>query len=696
MDLEPQTITYLSSLPGGGKTTWAINQLRVRIQKKRGITIYTAPTWELLKDIGEKIQEGLDPTEQRRVILVTEELKTGLGYRTLYELTRTLIRAVYKEIKLRTVAIGPYGAGVVLLMTHEAFLRLKSGFRDDGKPWVPRRHQIHVIFDEAQKCVLESEKLILPASLAQAVEPLLGLQELVNTREPKSLNSKPSPSQWAAAISHYKNEHPVSKSLRRTVDALTSIVSDIYGSNVQIIAQAQRRRAQDGSMSILFQSVMDPARVLHGWKSVTIMAAAFQQTQMYHVLSRSSIDPHPYEDDQMFQKRLDRIQTPIRIQSKIVPEIEIQERAIRRCWAGTYMTYASSGQRALSKGALDTGVVIESEDGFNTDLWIQELMDINARSEKPLGKAAFQVLLQDVVSDTGGSIRALNTELHEYIRTLPGLQKLTPVQYLVKRALSIHRAWHEAQGIKDIPLLPYTINAGTNKEYQKSVDQLNLDGLLPMEFKSQGSNKYLDYHVMAFLASINPEPEVKNIMKRLCPYYDPRMDHIVEQAVQSLARSSIRDPREGANRLLILPDEETARIVWAKGFDHLPKLIHPSEIPNLGIGPGVSKATVRELRQRYSIVKLRIRSNLTTDSGVGLTATQLRTPIAKHLRSVIPEYSELINTQRKLKAPRAKYDLEAMSLRVRELEAKLRPLINQETKKFLAKLDAGPEFRPSL
>jgi len=699
IDGHPQTIHYLSSLPGGGKTHWAIRVIQNRIRTGSGVTIYTAPTHKLLDEIGHKIRMGVDPALHPRIFKINDDLKKSLGLNTLREVAKVLMRAVSKSIRINNIEVPKLERGTVIMMAHETFLRLDSGYKENGKSLLPNRKRVSVIFDEAQKCVLQSEQMILPPELEGVLSKFLPLQELHEARTPIEIKSKLTRKELDDALQSYVAQYRLTPKVDRMFKDLKRVMEHVYGSAVRVMGQAQYNPR---TCTLQLQTVLDPARVFYGWKTVTIMAARLENTQMFHMLRLSGYEPLDGEDNDLFERRIQDIDCPIHLEQKRVPSIQIQERALRRAWSQAYITYASAGQSKLSMGLLDNGIVVRPEPGDNLDLWSSGLMELNAAPGAGLKPNILRNLIRGIAKVKGYSgtsrFRTNNEDLIAYIKTLPDLQPYTPIQYLLKRSVDINRAWNKAQGNYDPTPLLATINVGDGS-YEREAELLKFgaDDIIFVPFKSQGSNAYIEHHVFAFLASVNPHPGAKTVMEALCPSYNSDLDHLVDQAVQSLTRSSIRVPDMDAYRLLILPDKASAENVKKFGFSDLPTLIEPWDIGNLGIGNGLTKEDTKDLRNLHSIIALKFQKR---QAGNPVATKKRGTKFAakkKFLIQKIPQYKEIVSLKRRLAEKRASHDQDRLRDDLKTLESALADQIKLCEVQFERRWKAGDSFfKPEL
>lgn len=715
-----QPINYLSSIPGGGKTAWARRTMLQSVVKGVGLTIYAAPTHLLLNEVRNRMVRTITkryPPDQASTLtaklrLVDNEARTVLQVRDLQQLIRFHIEGGRDRNALGS--IRPLEPGSILFMTHESFLRLESGYLEDGSSRFPGRDRIDVIFDEAQKCALQSGRIVLPEALVDILEPYLSLRDLPTDQDRlRVLQVKDRGLEnLKRQIEAYTARIPMTKVQSDSLKTMLKILGHVYGDNVRIHA-VSKLQYRNQVASLQLQTVLDPARVFYGWKSVTLMAAHLDHSQMFHMLSNSSVDQLAKETNSQYKLRLFRTECRLKLQAKIVPRIQRQEEALKRCWSQSYITYAATSQDKLSKNMLSDGVVATLEPGFSVDLWNTELQGLLRTKQVRVSTRLANSIARSMSDPTAtpNSWMAIldlseeDKEIASHLGSLSGLLHMTPLQYLVQRSIFLARSWAHIHG-QDYRPLPISINIGSRKknrngEYREEIDQLGLsEGLhgdwIQVPFKSQGLNKFRHHNAIAFLAAVNPKRHELTALQTMCPHYDPDLDHVVDQAVQALTRSSIRMPNAQGKRLLILADETTARLVHEHGFLGKPRFVHPGDLEECG-SIRLDRDSSKELRKTSSIVAIRVRSR--TKSKERETYYQSKkTAEAQFIRSAIPEYKEYLSLTRRLKSPpRGKFNPEAATLRLATLESSIGDAIKTKRAEFKRRWANGEfEVKPEL
>jgi hypothetical protein len=64
--------------------------------------------------------------------------------------------------------------------------------------------------------------------------------------------------------------------------------------------------------------------------------------------------------------------------------------------------------------------------------------------------------------------------------------------------------------------------------------------------------------LVALLAGVNPEPVISRVLQAYLPEYDPDEDYIIDKAVQTIGRGSIRSSNSTERMMAIVPTYELA------------------------------------------------------------------------------------------------------------------------------------------
>jgi len=591
-------IHYASTLPSTGKTFWAVRQLVQKIKKKTGITLYVAPTNLLLREVFDSIHKKLTVAQMEHVHLVSyEELREN---NVIHHLD--LLIGGGRDMKYGRL-YAPAEPGTVILCTHEAFIGLNHGHteNDDGKVVynLRRRGEVSVIFDEARKCAIENQKFHIPFSILTTLfqkyirleNSYEGLQKdsdakkysrllLINTR----LDSN-----------NYNNIFKATKATRSLGEKIRRLLDTLKDEGVRMYASVDLEEENDsGKTYAVMQTILVPYHVFSGWKTVILLSAFFENSQMYHLLKQQDVSNRgSNETKKSFRRRIMRASTQgIRariILKNVTDQVVSAERvaAVKARYEKTSITYMSA-LTSFSQGHLSRGVMVSTKalQEFDFSEFFRTYRRLAEERQKQVGGTSLiplKVLLH--------LMRTEKTESHDqslinHVNTLPGLvKKYTPLQWYCLCAVRMSQIWQKKHGIKDIQPVPLTVNIGvrdlrnrgTQRYWLREVAKVLKSGIdaIEMPFVSHGLNSYSHLDTIGFLATLNPSPEVVGLFNQICPFYDAALDHTLDQCIQSAARCSLRDVKSISEPLIIVTDLPLAKRVQEQLFN-LPKIVEPS------------------------------------------------------------------------------------------------------------------------
>jgi hypothetical protein len=496
----------------------------------------------------------------------------------------------------------------IILCTHEAFTRIRHESFETEK--ITRRSQVSVIFDEARKCTMDVKTLNLPIDIAQELfhKHLQITDGGISRRRRVSEDSNlPEDTLYrplnvingdTAALNEMFTKN---KKLRRTYAELVSMLDSASGAATKLYASITLK-GQHGNSSAyaIVHTLLVPYKLFYGWKDVVLLSAFFENSQMYHLLKAHDIGQEEQRSDETaveYRKRLKKLitsTTPVRmidITNLVVDPARVK--AVKARYRNTSITYLSH-DTSFSKRHLTQGMMVSPK------AYIQFHSTFAAKYKELEGPANLRLIMQLANKEEGSfkpsaSVRGILAELK---KMKGAVTKYTPLQWYARASVYISQQWYAKQielgNSYEIKPLPITCNAGTNKEYLNEIaDVLPVDSWTAMPFQSHGLNTFKSYDTLAFLATLNPKPEVVSIMSQLCPDYEPRLDYTIDQCVQSSTRCSIRDTRSTSKPLIIVTDETLARAI-VKHLCDLPTLIDPIEF---GIKPKIPVCLTNDVKR---------------------------------------------------------------------------------------------------
>lgn len=623
-------INYIDLNPGLGKTHWAIEKIKLFLDsfESDGVMIYVAPTLALLKEVhqslinygytGDNIKLITSDTTKN---VLTEFPKMLRGY-TSYLEVRT---QYYKENKdvdsdmfyidwVNHAAFNNASDGIedgdVLLITHEVFWRSNLGSIDNP---IPNRDKMTVILDETRECFLDS--LTVYANGEGLLERCL---KYFGIKDKKRFSEIPiellEGRNLAIALPEVYDKLAV-----RGVQKLNDIIAR---SGSSVFVKISTKNTEDDKVNLVINFIQIPFRTLDGWKSVTIIASFYTQSQLYHIIEASEV----------FK---DSITVPVFKQVNISDRVRCEDRieAIRARYKATDIVYVFDTPISINgyvEGILSYKPKSMSQDTYEArlDSFFTEYASIFPFKDKKsltrssvkrvytMIKESYYKLVKTEVSDNGDGGYEITSDFTRLFKLRDKLGMLAselfcaqhPFEYGCYTAYSIAKKW-----LKDNPasnkrftqkdtrkpiLLCINkknfLSSDSTKELIDDVPEKVVKGCDPLVGDSRGLNSYLFYNVMLFLASVRPSPAMVEWFSNYCPKYDADVDRTLGFCIQTIMRCSLRNPKAKERVLLVLPDRQLAEQVCER-FENLPTIHTPEEF---GYNP-VSIITSRSFEREY-------------------------------------------------------------------------------------------------
>jgi hypothetical protein len=583
-------VRYASVLPGTGKTLWAIKQLIQRVQGKSGITFYVAPTHQLLREVHTVLERELTPQQMKNQVKL---ILSGTGDRTGNQI-RTALDGTSDQYGLPTQQMK---SGSVFLITHATFVsNLPHGYDQDGNPKFERRAEISVIFDEARKCNVSKYDFKMPFSLANAINTRF-LDFTPSTPESYS-RLRPRKKLDTAEFDALFGDN---KGLRKLRERLLNLLQTVDDESVHLYGKISIRDDEeddDELMTIRMQVLLVPYQIFFGWKECTLLSAFFENSQMYHLLRTRDVSSRSSDESAK----------------------EFRQRLARATFEGdhSYIMLKNAtdeivNPKRVQKVMIDSSVFSPKSDFDLSDFFSTYRQLVLERKTETGGKLLPLRVASRYVESGFPDPQPIDKQIVKHLRKLPGLVgDNTPLQWYVRCASYMSRKWQREKGYEILPV-PVTVNVGDrgiqNREMRYFATEIKpMFGAkvreLPMQ--SHGLNRFLRHPTIAFLATLNAAPEVKELFAQLCPLYNADLDHTLDQCIQSLTRCAIRDTRSTVEPLLIVTEKKLAMKVRAQ-LGMLPKLVPPSHfgIPLKDVTYHLvdedAKARQRKRRERPSV-----------------------------------------------------------------------------------------------
>lgn len=521
------TIYYLNVLPGVGKTTWAITEMCLRMQAKELITLYVAPTLNLLKQVRNDLlalAETQMKSPQKLIRLIESESNSG-GYGSWMSVSEKLHLSLEggtsvfdgKGIKPRSKA----PLGTIIFITHEAFLKRAKIDKTN----------VAVIFDEARKFVTRPEEIMLKSPeeekwfsklLVEGSVPLsysdgtpTEFNKVVRAKIPKTLNKKLK-----------------STDARLQFKEITAITTIIKNPDIDLYVSTNEKKWR--RTKFRFHQVVIPTNIFIGFKEVILMSAFLKDSQMWHFL-------------------------------ELNPDVELVDIQLEGpyVWAVNRSIFQRSKQ-IKNKLTLVTIIPLTRQNNLTSITRYDNGLLVPEHAEFILKLA----LEKEGYTDTKDVLRLLNSRDHLVLT--PKIKRVLTMldEYGVKQdafdwycqtALKVVNNLAKAGKIKRKPLAVANVKGGRDIYVRTNYPQFEV---IPLS--NQGMNIYQKHNCMFFSAALNPDRESQHLYRALLPKYNFALDHVAEACVQSATRLSIRDTSSTQRNYIIVPDLAMANLLRQK------------------------------------------------------------------------------------------------------------------------------------
>lgn len=502
-------ISYLNAYPGMGKTFYAIRKMAALLNSTdpSSSLIYCAPTIKLLEEVHTDLMSYMGTSEHKRVHLITsvaDELED-------HTKRQSIVSRVQKMIKNPRMSQGR-----VLMITHEAFTRL-----DRMKEF----KNFRVYFDEARKVVNETPRIIVRGKddlrfLQAAMEPSSRAPGYFVVNKEKYLRS----------LQNIRSDTSL-----RNYGLLADLGQAIIKSRSEIYIKMRIDQRSNRASLAVYELVL-PSSVFRQFKSVTLMASHFDESQMYWIL----------KDDPKI-KLIDR--------SHVLDTRDedgyLRSERIRWRYSRVHVLPVTPSETPLSKTFLVTDAYIRQDHAHR--VLEPELKNLKLKNSRYAGHAIREYFSNPSWAKSKELIRALRT-LAPYVETYP-------LKFLENRSREFAHYAKSMFGQKERPLL--LINTSMNDEFNMVLRGPN-EFWERLPFMNHGLNQYVTRNVIAFLAAIQISNGLKGFLQARIPNYDPHLDHLADVCNQSVCRTAVRNPASLSEVWVIVPDMKTAQLLQSK------------------------------------------------------------------------------------------------------------------------------------
>ena len=619
-DTQTRDFEYIDAMPGAGKTEFFVN-LAVKQLKtpNAGILVYVAPTTKLLAEAFSRIAEKLqDDRLANQVMIVANPFELGSllvkaapTYRVIEDQPSTALNFLFGLMTFERYSKTrykdgchhdlktPLRPGQVVMTTHESFVRLNRSPQQGCDFSVLER--MTVIFDEARKCVLHSQELRVPREQWQAMWGSLETSPVEDLRERKGKYrlyevEKMLPlrevcklhgltmSRKALLPDHVKGMLRLFNKYTKTGRGGLYVLSSADPATAHLDLQMADK--------ISIQVVMRPTSLFENYKRVILTSAFFRDSQMYHFLKK---DGHRLRS--LLQGDVKGPLKLIRDRGEALRHAAGQRLQVATLIRSEFYGANPAYQNVLSSNLLDKGMLLpieianEASGNIRNDLTVDEVIrNLNRDDGQQVSTVKglhnrmrrwavppLWVLLDRAAvifenwrvdsKEPGRSLLALNVA--SYRRWAPSsVRYLRMVRFILAHGsveLKGDRSesdLHDGEHDLDAKLVPPMWRARLHDIlYSKSANSLFTVPRTPF---LHGINRYKHLNAFTHLAALNPGPSLISVYQILIPKYNIDQDHSIENLVQTLYRTSLRELGATEPVLMIIPFEASADLLAEK------------------------------------------------------------------------------------------------------------------------------------
>jgi hypothetical protein len=544
------TIEYVDALPGVGKTRAAIEFMRQHVEAGLrgglvGHIIYVAPTKRLLHQTYDQLINifslGNLPQEEvnRHVRILYSTVADKFSKSSVMSSIDSFLR------------VQPEGS--ILFITHQAFLQLSkySCF-----------HRTTVLFDEARKWATLKKTIVFNTKgMEEGFKKMftshrlgLGVVQLL-PKEPSKKLEKELASKLGMGFSVLKELHkelviPEGGVSRRVIFGIVKKKKAISVVNGRKKIKITRKLVQ----------ITLPSKPFQGFQRVIILSAAFKTSQMFHLLTRERCELSNITTKFLTEYGYDwtmGLRVRISLESSLV--------SVHNRYSSMILVPLILDEKVPSKHKYLHNLLVPlhnhhkvSELVKDQGLKLNKLRDYLAHEKK----------------------YSSNKGVTHIITKMKKLQCVDdPLKWMVNSAQLVTKDWLDhTKGLKNSKSGLMFLNKDWIDSHGESLNK-RLYHFLSIG-KVEGQNDYRDRCTMCFLAAVNPQPELAEVLKLIMPDYNPDEDHVVDKAIQALGRGNIRDPFSTDPMLAIVATAGLAHKIQNK-LDNIPQ-IDKSWIEKLG------------------------------------------------------------------------------------------------------------------
>jgi hypothetical protein len=622
-ETENRVFSYLDAMPGSGKTEYFVNKAVALLADKKPDhnLLYAAPTVRLLIEATRRIRNHKDfnAKDKRRIVLVATHSKVS----ELKGLCQTYAERPVKVINhllglsKEDPTIEPLGVGNVILVTHECFVQVAVRDLTGGQFEVLKRTS--VIFDEARQCVIESR-----TTKDLSYGDLAVMSRLFRFKR-QQVNEKKNPGWFVYEVQrapthkalldgfHTKRVRAIPSSIHKLRDEV-SRYSDTGRSKVYFMTNMDNAYTflddDERHATAVITTLLRPTSLFNNYRDVTLTSAFFKDSQLYHFLKQ---DGHKFKN--LAKTNPEGVASIIKRDSLLRQHLPSRLLVAPLMVAPENTKTSDRYRNTLTANLLENGMVlpltlkpdflkVDLVKNFSAEELIETACNNGTVSKDPKVQKLLEqfsvpplwVLLNECAfiiknARTSGALPVHDTKIANACLTVINVRarywRGTPATDIVREVYLRGDLGNreEDEPYEEGAISTQALASSCSVDWEKRLAKhLYIHSpaskfILAPSTKMHGVNKYQKVNSFAHLAALNPTPPMIALYQVLLgDDYDIDQDHAVENLVQMLYRTSLRDPKAQAKVLMIVPYEAYAKMLQAKigcqkfTFVHTPRL----------------------------------------------------------------------------------------------------------------------------
>lgn len=542
---------------------------------------------------------------------ITDAPTVALNYLFGLVRARDYKKHVYKGTSHLQSLEGEAEPGSLLMTTHESFVRV---FRTDhtGRNFAVMK-TMTVIFDEARKCVLDTKPLTVNSTHLQPFMRAMEVDFIDGPDAKQNAKNVEWHGGWNLCL--VKDIESVDDLKKRfkvpRQDLIPQVVLDARKKFQQYVANgraamyiltnvsAQQLLGKKTDTIVMFL-ILRPSELFTNYARVILTSAFFKDSQMYHFLKS---DGHVFNG--MLADRTLTHLDPIRQRDRL-----LRKAAANRLMVAPLLRKQISSNspdklytKNLTRALLDYGMVLplelakEASSLINPDLSMAAAVTRLANGKPVVASRKLQRRLEHYAVPPLWVLIERSAEIFkEWASKQDHLGKpftLLTLNSMSKKSVRNRRVWtptrvgyrdvvhtilsrgkldfdedptgsdlHTEDERRDKNAIPdYWMKALRRYVYHKSPEACFT---VPGSPLLHGINKYSGMHAFTHLAALNPDPRLIRVYKGLISDYNVDLDHSIENLVQTLYRTNLRDPHATNQVLMIIPYLDSAELLASK------------------------------------------------------------------------------------------------------------------------------------